>query len=432
MKILNIIRKKPILKETMWLVAARVYSMAIGMITSIMLVRYLGPDRNGFYNYIGAYVALFSGFSIMGLDNILIKEIAMNVRSNNDILSSNIIVRLLGSAFAFFLALVCLKIIGRDNILIYVCVYSILIFASNTFSGITSWYYAHNNARFLSLSQVFSHTIRVALTQLCIWFNQGIMVFLILNVFEAWLTTIIQWIAFFREKNHFSFQPSFDTCIHFIRQGFPIILGSIATTINFKIDQLMIGNILGDHELGIYSVAVRLAELWYFIPVTISTVLLPRLTVLKASKDEMSYKKTLQKYFSWLVLLAYGTGIVTVIFASPMIRLLFGKDYIASVPIVSIYIWAGIFINLSVIRGSWYVIEEQTSYSLYCNVIGAIVNVLLNMILIPAFGGIGAAYATFVSYLVYGYASSFIFKKLRPIGIMQTKALFLRGIRWEN
>lgn len=422
-------KSSDLVKNVSWLMVARIYALLVNALVGVILVRYLGPGRNGDYNYIISFVAIFSGISMMGLENVITKEVANESRSIDNIIGSSIVVRAIGFVIAFLFVCVGTFFVHGANIRTGIIVYAVLLLSSNILSGVTSLCYARNCSNYVAISQVVAHTIRALFTIGLIYNNKGIEYFVVLLAGEAWITLAIQWLIILKRKIVLAFSASRDTVKYFINQGLPIVLGSIAITVNLKIDQLMIGNMRGSYELGVYSVAVRIAELWYFIPTTIVAVLVTNLTETR-KKDDLLYQKMLQKSFSIMTGLGYLAGIVTSIFAQVVVINLFGEEYSDAVKVLYIYIWAGIFINTSVLRGGWYVIEEKTKYSLYCNVIGAISNVIINLVLIPRFGGMGAAVATFISYMIYAYLSSFIFKPLREIGMMQTRAILLKGL-WK-
>ena len=135
---------------------------------------------------------------------------------------------------------------------------------------------------------------------------------------------------------------------------------------------------------------------------------------------------------SYLVLLGYLSAIITSIFGHFLIKIMYGLEYIEATSILFVYMWSGVFINMSVLRGQYFVISEHTVYSLLCNFLGAITNIFLNSLLIPRIGSIGAAIATFISYGVYAFISSFLFRELIPIGKVEMRALLLKGIPWKQ
>ena len=316
----------------------------------------------------------------------------------------------------------------------------IYIFASgitlifNSLSSVSSWFYSKSKAKYIVIAQSFAYSLTFIIKICLIIANYGLFSFILVYVGETALTIIYEWIIFFKlEGNHF-LKLKTVAIIQEVRnlfvQGWPIIFGSVANMIYLKSDQIMIGQILNNHELGIYSVAVKLAEVWYFVPSAIATAVMPHLTNLKLS-DSKAFEKCLQKYMSIFVGFGYLIGVLMSLFSQPLILILYGSEYIEASQILCVYIWAGVFINMSVLRGQYYVIMEITEYSMWTNLIGALTNILLNLLLIPIIGGIGAAIATCISYALYAYFSSFLFPKLHDIGKIETKSLFLKGL-WEK
>ena len=115
-----------------------------------------------------------------------------------------------------------------------------------------------------------------------------------------------------------------------------------------------------------------------------------------------------------------------------IVRLAYGADFAAAAPIVAVHIWSGVFVFLGVARGQWLVNEGLQRFYLAATVAGAIVNVLLNLALIPRWGGLGAAYATVVSYALAAWLASYFHREVRAVAAMQTRALLipLRGWRY--
>lgn len=413
-----------------WLFVGKVYSLIIGMLVNVFMVRYFGPEQNGVYNYAISYVAIFNGISLMGIENVITKEFRRGVRKADDIMVSSIFIRCAGCLLSFVSILVSCYVFQVENSRIWMIFISALPCIANIFGGVTGWFYAQSQTKYIAIAQAAAHTICAVLKIIFVLLKKDVQSFLAVTAAETFIVLIFEWLCFAKEKKiSFTFQKS--TCKYLFVQGLPIIIGSIAHIVFMKVDQLMIGEMLGDYELGIYSVAVRIAELWYFIPTMVVSVLLPTLVDFK-EKDTEIFSYYLQKYMSLMVLIGYLSGFLTTLFAKPLILVLFGKEYISAAPILCIYIWAGIFINMSELRGSYFVIMEYTHYSLWCNLIGAITNVIFNFYLIPLIGSMGAVVATLLSYALYAYISSFLIKNMRSMGKIQTKAFLLIGLKKEK
>jgi polysaccharide transporter, PST family len=110
--------------------------------------------------------------------------------------------------------------------------------------------------------------------------------------------------------------------------------------------------------------------------------------------------------------------------SSLIIRLLFGIEYEAASAILVIHIWTGVFVASGLIRNLWTTTEGLMQYAFITSALGAVINIGLNLILIPRYGGIGAAIATVISQAFAACISSAFFRNTRKIFRLQIKALF--------
>jgi O-antigen/teichoic acid export membrane protein len=183
-------------------------------------------------------------------------------------------------------------------------------------------------------------------------------------------------------------------------------------------------------EVGIYSVAAKLSEAWYFMPTAIVASLFPKLLELKKS-DEGQFKKRLQQLFDMLYGIALALAILITFISGPVIDFLYGVEFSKAAVILSIHIWAGIFIFMRAAFSKWILVEDAITFSMFTQGAGALVNVLLNFVFIPMYTGTGAAIATIISYATASYFSLLFYKKTRPIFFMMTKSL-LSPFRYLN
>lgn len=177
----------------------------------------------------------------------------------------------------------------------------------------------------------------------------------------------------------------------------------------------------GRHELGIYSVAVRVAELWYFMPTAIISSVFPALITAK-QEGEIKYKQRLQLLYCAMTWMGVTVAMIMTLLASPVINLLYGDQYIEAGSILAINIWAGIFVFQGVARHKWMLIERLQNYSLIFFAIGLIVNVILNVLLIPSLKAKGAAYAALASQFTVAIIAPMLFTKTRISSIMLLKS----------
>ena len=211
-----------------------------------------------------------------------------------------------------------------------------------------------------------------------------------------------------------------------IVDGWPGLLSGIASIIYMKIDQVMIGNMLDHHDLGLYSAATRLSTAWYFIPMVIVTSLTP--AIIKARQQGRNvYYDRIQKLHDLMFIIAICISIPTSIIGDTIIEYLFGTDYLGAGTVLVVHIWASIFVFLGAAGGRWYVAENLLVLSFYRHLAGLIINIVLNIYMIPKYGIIGAALSTLISYSFSTYIFDVIDVRSRPLFIIKSKSLFLFG-----
>jgi O-antigen/teichoic acid export membrane protein len=174
------------------------------------------------------------------------------------------------------------------------------------------------------------------------------------------------------------------------------MLSGLAIIIYMRIDQIMLREIMGTAELGYFSAAITLSSIWYFIPVMISQSVGPSIAK-KRSNDSDGYDRSINNLFSLMWWIMLPLSIVIALISSPVITTLYGKAYSESAVVLSVHVFANIPVGLGVMQGLWIVNENKNTLSLTKTAAGAISNVLLNLLLIPRYGAVGAATATVVS-----------------------------------
>jgi O-antigen/teichoic acid export membrane protein len=198
--------------------------------------------------------------------------------------------------------------------------------------------------------------------------------------------------------------------------------------IYMRIDQIMIKGMLGDREVGLYSVAVRLSEVWYFIPLVITNSLFPAIVGAKKINKELYYTR-LQRLYTFMVWMALGLAIPMTLLSGWLVTLLYGAAYKEAGAVLMIHIWAGVFVFYGCARGQWLLSENMQTYGLICTSIGAIMNIALNSVLIGRMGIIGAAIATFISYGTSSIIVPLFFYKDRISVTMFFKTFLFKSIR---
>jgi PST family polysaccharide transporter len=186
----------------------------------------------------------------------------------------------------------------------------------------------------------------------------------------------------------------------------------------------MIGQMLGDERLGVYSAAVRLTEVWYFIPVAITSSVFPAIVSAKKT-GEAKYYDSLEQLYLLMVWLALGVAIPITVFAEPIVELVFGPEYRDGATVLAIQCWSGLFIFAGLVSNHWYLLENLSHYTLYRHLLGAGMNIAINLVLIPRYGIDGAAIATLITQFITSYMFDLLNRPTKILFRIKSRYFFL-------
>jgi len=259
----------------------------------------------------------------------------------------------------------------------------------------------------------------------------GLIYFAAVMVVESVILAIVLIIMYTKQKlNIFNWKIKFDLAKRLLKDSWPLILSGIAISIYMRIDQVMIKEMVDTKGVGNYAVAVRLSEVWYFIPMAITSSVFPAIINAKKIGEKLYYAR-LQKLYDLMTWLAVGIALPITFLANDIIRLLFGIQFQDAAGVLRIYIWAGIFVFLGVVSSQYLIAENYTKISFLRTFVGMIVNVILNIILIPKYGINGAAIATLVSFFLATFFIVFIPKTHKQAVLMLKSANLFSLFRYR-
>ena len=208
-----------------------------------------------------------------------------------------------------------------------------------------------------------------------------------------------------------------------LNESWPLILSTLSVVIYMRIDQVMLGQIIGVKDVGLYSSATRISEVWYFIPTALVSSLAPTIYAAKKNSSTTIYLGQTERLLSLLSLIAIVIAIPMSFFSGALVNRLFGNDFIGAGQILAIHIWAALFVFMGAGSSPWFIAEGLTSVIFRRTVIGAIINIFLNFWLIPAYGGVGAAIATVVSQAYATFLGNVFSGDTRQIFKIQLRSL---------
>lgn len=384
-----------------WMFGGQMFSLLVSFFVGAWIARYLGPENYGVLNYSIAFVGIFSFIASLGVDGILNRELIKTPEKRDELLGTAFRLKLIGGAIAFCLTILSV-ILFQSNYLIKLLVVLFSFTFITQSMGVISIYFqsevkSKNNVKAIIVATIITSILKIAVILL----DKGV----IWLVFVFTLDSLWYGVGIVRAYKHSGLKIKswhFNNTLakDMLKNSWPLMLASAAGFIYLKIDQVMIGYMLGNYKVGIYAAAVKLVEVWYFLPVILCSSLFPAIINAKKTSIEI-YKFRLENFYILMAIIPIVMAIPITLLAKPIIQIIFGSGYLESVNILRIYAWSSFGLFLGWAMNQYLMSENLVKTIFWLNFTAMVVNIVLNLIFIPKFGLIGSAWATLVSYLIF-------------------------------
>lgn len=404
--------------------------MGVGLLVGVWVARYLGPEQFGQFNYAMAYVVIFGAIAGLGMNGVVVRELVRKQCEARATLGSAFTLLIIGGFVAAGLAVFTIFWLRPDDMLTkaMVVILSIgLIFKST--DVVKYWFESQLQSRYSVWVENSIFIVMAGIKVVMIVTQATLLDFVLITLTETILVAVGLLVIYIKKANLVGvWEIKITIAKKLLADCWPLIFSSLAVTIYLRIDQVMLAEMVDDHAVGIYSAAVRISEVWYFIPMAIVGSVLP--SVVRAKEiSETVYENRLQRLYDLMVALSLIIAIPMTFLSDVIISILFGDAYQGAGSILSINIWAGVFVFLGAACGVYTNVENIPKYSLMQTLLGMLVNIALNYILIPVLGVTGAAIATVFSYAISALSALF-FNRTRRNGILMLKSLVIFNRRW--
>ena len=388
--------------------------MGLGVLIIIWMARVLGPEQFGQYNFALSIIGILAAVTGLGLHDVVVREVVRQPKRANDILSAGFMALLLAGLAGMVLTAGVASFWDTPHLPTYLIAILSLTLLMKSTEIVRSWFESQVQSRVTVLAENSVFLVMAALRVYFIMSGMPLISFVWLLVVEATLLALAFLFALWRfAPASLSVWPKFGDIKPLVKDALPILLAGLGIIIYMRVDQVMLGVMLGQESVGIYAAAVRISELWYFIPNAIAASMFPGLVALRAAKSA-GYMRNLRNLYR----LMWGLSLLAVVFVfgagDKLIQVLYGTAYAEAHSVLVVHILGGIFVGLGVARAKWIMAENLQIFSLVFTGVGAVVNLVLNYYFIPEFGVVGAAYATAISQAVVLLGVPVLLKATRP------------------
>ncbi|MCX6155646.1 MAG: flippase [Candidatus Kapabacteria bacterium] len=392
---------KSLTTNIIWLLFDSFFRLGTTAILFIFLARYLGPKDFGIFNYSLAYISLFGIIASLGLDSIVVRELVNQPEKKSIILGSSFLIKLIFGIIAMFLSISFIFILNSGdqdyNTRVLIVILSIgLIF--RPFEVIDYFFLSEVSSKYSIIGKNISTIISNGLKLYIVFTSKSLIALGLITTIEFALIGISLIIAFKFQSERIT-KWKYDGIIakKLIKDSWPLVLASFGGILYSRTDQVIIGKMMNDYSVGIYSAAVRISEIWYFVPTIIIQAMLPAIVQTK-KYDERTYTNRMSLIYELMIILSIVACLIITLSSDSIILFLFGKEFIQASPILTINVWCGIFVALGVSSSAYLVAENFPIISFLRTIVAGIVNVILNIIFIPFWGVKGSAIASLIAF----------------------------------
>ena len=401
------------LANASWLIFDRFLRLVGGLFIGIWIARYLGPNDFGILNYSLGYVAFFQVFVGLGLSQIVVREVVKSPKLTNYILGTAFGLKLIGSFLAMIGVYLSLFLIQADYITKLVIFFLTLRMLFQSVDVIEYFFNAKVLSKYTVLARSLAFICSSSLNVFFIVYDFSVVYFALSLLFDLLLSAFLL-LFIYKKTGYLINQWRFSKKIasNLLKFSWPLALSVFLISIHTKIDVVMIGNILNIEQVGIYGAAVKLSEAWLFFPAILVSTFMPYFISLRALDNSLYHVRLIQLY-SLMFWFSFLVGVIVVIFGETIINLTFGVDYTDAYLALVFNIWNGIFVSQALARGIYMINENLQIYRLYSNMIVVVLNISLNLVLIPEYGIVGAAIATLVTQFLGTWVISLLWLPLR-------------------
>jgi len=386
-----------LVKNTSVLMVSQILGYVLAFFYSIYSARYLGVEGFGVLSAALAFAGIFSILTDLGLSNLTVREVARDHKLAGKYLSNAFALKILLSIATFILIAAIGYLSGYPSEKSYVLYFITLSLILNSFGNIfNAIFQAYEKMEYQSVTQILNNVLMFVGIFLAIGYQLNIVafafVYFMASAVSLILTIIICLWKFILPKIEFDF-PFWKAML---KEALPIAVSGIFALIAFRVDMVMLEIIKGSVAVGWYSAAYRLMEALLFLPSMYTLSVYPLLSKFYVDSHQ-SLKVSYYKSFKYLTIISLPIVAATTLLAPDIILLIYQSSYSESIIALQILIWALPFIFLSYVLGSTIVSVNKQVEVVKITFITMIINIGLNLVLIPSWGFVGAACVTVIT-----------------------------------
>lgn len=389
------------------------FQMLLQLIVGVLTARYLGPSNYGSLNYTASFVSFCTCFATLGMEGVIIKKLIEHPEKEGDYLGSALVMRIFSSTLSIISVSIVVYVLNPEEpiklLLVFLQSFQLIFKAVQI---VDSWFQRYLQSKYVSIGKIVACIVVSAYKVFLLVTSKSIVWFAVSNALTDGVISVIEY-CFYTKANGPKLKCSIAIGKEILSESYHFIISGLMVSIYSQMDRIMIGQMLSDMDVGLYTTATTICGMWVFVPNAIITSFQPVIMEIKKNGDNSLYVRRLEQLYSGVIWLCVIVSSLVAITAPFIIHVLYGQDYLGAIPTLRIAIWFETFAMIGNARGIWILCENKNKYVKYYLAIGAVVNITLNYLLIPRMGINGAALATLITQFVTSIVAPMLFKETK-------------------
>jgi len=408
-----------------WLLLDKVVRIGGNLALTIWMARSVGPQAFGAFGFATAVAGIVAAVGTLGLQSVVMRDMVSEPSTDRT--------ALLSAAFRLRL-IVSIAIVAGSSAGVILLRHGIdtaailtMILASAALPqtlDVLEWaLLSDERARLVAIFRTGAFAVFAVLRVVIIAANGSLVLFALSILAEAACASIVLIVVARGLGIRMALTSGGSIYItRYVRAAAPLVTAALCVQIYMRADQLLIAELLGLREAGLYAAAVRISEAWNFFPAAVMMALYPRLTS-AFKRSEQEFRLMLSRTILALTATAFVFAIVVWAVSDRFILVLYGVDFAAAAPVLAIHVFSSVLITVGVASGPYLVNHGLFRIAMMQTLAAGALSIGLNLALIPRWGLVGAAYATLASQSLSVLLLNVLHPLTRPLLLLQTTAI---------
>lgn len=414
-------------KNASWLIGGKIAQMLISLFVGIISARYLGPSNYGLISYGNAMVSFCMAFCTLGLNSIIVKEFFDQPEKEGETLGTAIFFRLLSSIASSILVIAVSFLLdyGQWETIIIVALCSVsLVF--HIFDTINYWFQSKYQSKVVAIAGLTGYVITSIYKIVLLMLKKNVFWFAFANSVDYIVLGAVLMVAY-RKNSGPALKVSIQRGKQLLQKSYHYILSGMMVAIYGQTDKLMLKHMLNETSVGYYTIATTVCGMWTFVLQAIIDAMNPSI-IQSFKKNNEEFERKNKQLYAIVIYVSVSVSVLFMILGKLVIGILYGEAYMPAIVPLKIITWYTAFSYLGVARNAWVVCNDKQKYLKLLYFSAAVINVILNFLLIPVFDVAGAAIASLITQISTSIILPYFIKELRPNAKLMIEALMLKGV----